>query len=182
MNVKKSVLENKTDQELEQYLKEGNRFVPQANQYALEILKLRGRNFSDVELEKINTMITEKRKSEEIVVSKSQKKSANLMYLSAGLGVINILLLPNTLNTTADIITVIFTFAVLIGTAALIGKGVDWIKYVLLVLVLFGLLAYSYTIQLFYINPIVGLINIVQAVLQIYALVLLFRIPNPTVE
>ncbi|WP_294215146.1 hypothetical protein [uncultured Chryseobacterium sp.] len=48
--VQRKVLEKCTDSELEGYLKEGNRFPPEAVQMALEILERRGRIFGEERL------------------------------------------------------------------------------------------------------------------------------------
>ncbi len=49
MNIQKSVLEQKTDRELEEYIQSESRFTPQAINYAFEILKSRGKKFSEKE-------------------------------------------------------------------------------------------------------------------------------------
>lgn len=48
--VQRKVLEKCTDSELEDYLKEGNRFTPEAVQMAFEMLERRGRIFSEERL------------------------------------------------------------------------------------------------------------------------------------
>ncbi len=48
--VQGKVLEKCTDSELEGYLKEGNRFTPEAVQMAFEMLERRGRIFSEERL------------------------------------------------------------------------------------------------------------------------------------
>lgn len=57
MSVKKSVLETKTNKDLEEYLKEGNRFIPESSLYAFEILKERDIKFSEVETQRIMPLI-----------------------------------------------------------------------------------------------------------------------------
>lgn len=71
--VKKSVLNKLSDFELEKYLKESNRFVPEAVQIAFEILKERGRNFSDEEKDNIQKLI-EKKEYEELVRLKEARE------------------------------------------------------------------------------------------------------------
>ncbi|UZJ64767.1 hypothetical protein OKW96_20945 [Sphingobacterium sp. KU25419] len=71
--MKRKVLEAKTDKELEIYLQEDTRFVPQAIQFAYEIFKSRGRIFTPEEIE---------------------QKAANLIYTSAALSIVNIIISP----------------------------------------------------------------------------------------
>lgn len=178
MNVKKEVLESKTDKELEKYLIEGNQFVHEANKLAFEILKSRGRTFTDEETEKITLMITEKSKKEQIVIHENYKKSANVFYIAAALGIINMFISPELLNSNRNIFTSIFTLAFLFGIGLLISKGIDWMKYVLLALLIFGLFALPLILLNIINSPILGIINIIQTVLQVYSLVLLFKIPK----
>ncbi len=179
MSVKKSVLEAKTDKELEEYIKEGNRFVPEANILAFEILKSRGREFTELETQRIMSLVSEKNKENEKIIHPNHKRAANLIYLSAGLGVINVILSPAIFNNSFGIIIAILTLGMLIGLGYLVSRGDDWIKYVLLVFMILGLIGIPGIIMNILLSPIVGIINIVQTALQIYAIVLLFRIPKP---
>lgn len=178
MTVKKSVLETKPDRELEEYIKEGNRFVPEANILAFEILKSRGREFNELEVQRILSLISEKNKVKEVIIHPNHKKSANVIYLSAGLGIINVILSPVILNNSYQIIGAIFTLGIIIGIGYLVSQGNDWIKYVLLVLMILGLIGIPFIIINILNNPIVGIINIIQTALQIYAIILLFKIPK----
>ncbi|MDW9381632.1 hypothetical protein [Chryseobacterium sp. JV558] len=63
--VNRSVLRKLSNQELEGYLKEGNRFVPEAVQIAFEILEERGRVFSEVEKISVQQLIQNKKEEEE---------------------------------------------------------------------------------------------------------------------
>ncbi|MDR6465220.1 hypothetical protein [Chryseobacterium sediminis] len=63
--VNKNVLRKLSNQELEGYLKEGNRFVPEAVQAAFEILEERGRVFSEQEKETVQQLIQHKKEEEE---------------------------------------------------------------------------------------------------------------------
>lgn len=62
--VKKNVLNKLSDRELEKYLHPENRFVPEAVQMAYEILKERGRNFSEEEKTDIQNLIIAKQNRE----------------------------------------------------------------------------------------------------------------------
>ncbi len=64
--VQGKVLEKCTDSELEGYLKEGNRFTPEAVQMAFEMLERRGRIFNDEEKNSVQRIIREKMESESV--------------------------------------------------------------------------------------------------------------------
>ena len=53
MSVNKRLLEEKSNHELEKYIEVGNRYVLEANLHAYDILKSRGREFTDEENERI---------------------------------------------------------------------------------------------------------------------------------
>ncbi|WP_079241156.1 hypothetical protein [Chryseobacterium indologenes] len=63
--VNRNVLRKLSNQELEGYLKEGNRFVPEAVQIAFEILEERGRTFSEMEKTAVQQLIQHKKQEEE---------------------------------------------------------------------------------------------------------------------
>lgn len=63
--VSKNVLRKLSNQELEGYLKEDNRFVPEAVQAAFEILEERGRVFSEMEKKAVQQLIENKQEAEE---------------------------------------------------------------------------------------------------------------------
>lgn len=63
--VNKNVLRKLSNQELERYLKEGNRFVPEAVQAAFEILEERGRIFNEQEKTAVQQLIQHKKEAEE---------------------------------------------------------------------------------------------------------------------
>lgn len=71
--VNKSVLRKLSDSELEKYVKEGNRFVPEAVQIAFEILKERGRSFTEQEEAEIQQMIRNKKEAEEVSFTEEQE-------------------------------------------------------------------------------------------------------------
>ena len=178
MNVKRSVLENKSDKELEAYIKQGNRFVPEANIYAYEILKARGREFSAEETERIQKLITEKSKPKVVIIHPNHKKASKLIYLSVALGIIYAVFNPEIFTFTFGIITAVFTIGLLTTMAYLASKGQYWVKYLLLIFIIFGLLGIKIIILNLVYNPIVGIINIAQLILQLYALILLFKVPK----
>lgn len=62
--VQRKVLEKLSDSELEKYVKAESRFVPEAIQYAFDILKERGKIFSENETEQIQSLIKSKFENE----------------------------------------------------------------------------------------------------------------------
>lgn len=63
--VNRNVLRKLSNQELEGYLKEGNRFVPEAVQAAFEILEERGHVFNEQEKTAVQQLIQRKQEAEE---------------------------------------------------------------------------------------------------------------------
>jgi len=59
--VSRKVLEKLSDYELEKYIKPESRFVPESIQYAFDILKERGRIFTETESEQIQSLIESKK-------------------------------------------------------------------------------------------------------------------------
>lgn len=105
-------------------------------------------------------------------------KSSELAFISAGLGIINLSLSPVVFSNSIAIITAILTLIFVFGLAYLIRFGFSWVKYLLLALFIIGIFGIPIIIKNLYENPIVGIINLVQTVLQIGSIVLLFKIPK----
>lgn len=177
MDVNKAVLEKMSSKELEAYIKPESRFVPEAVEYAFEILKEREYEFSEADLERWNALKQKKVQSlEEKEVHPDYKKAANLWYISVALGFINLVLNPT------GIFFGIVVLLMLSGIGYLISKGHDWIRYALLAMTILGtlmmLLTFRTLLILYLSNPIMGIVSILQNVLQIWVLIILFRIPK----
>lgn len=179
MSVSRKILEGKSNQELERYIASDSKFVPEANLLAYEILKARGREFTPEETERIISLKNEQtQKNAEVIIHPNYKKSADLIYISAALGIGNLIWTYDTLNSGIKIFIAVISVAFVFGIGYLISKGTEWIKYLLLILFIMGLIGLPYIIINLKNEPIVGVINIVQTVLQIWTLVLLFVIPK----
>lgn len=100
------------------------------------------------------------------------------MFISAGLGIINICLTPEIFVSPRVMITGFVTLAFLCGLAFAIRHGFYWIKYLLLAIMLFGLIGIPFMIKNLGENFAMGIINIIQTVFQVWALILLFKIPK----
>ena len=110
-------------------------------------------------------------------------KSSNLIFISAALGLINVFLTKGELGSTKLIASAILTLLFVGGLGYIVRQGYAWIKYLLLVLMIFGLIG---IVGLIITNlekrPLITTVNIIQTILQIWATVLLFIIPKKTVE
>lgn len=107
-------------------------------------------------------------------------KSSNLIFGTVGLGLINFFFSSEILNTGQNIAIAILTLIIIAGIGFLVRKGKAWIKYLLLVFTLLGLIGIPFIINNITQKPVVGLINIAQTIMQIWAMVLLFMVPKKT--
>lgn len=186
MGVNKAVLEKMSSKELENYINPESKFVPEAIEYAFEILKDRGHQFNESELERWNSL---KQKNIELlqpkVVHTDYKKAANIWYISTSLGLLSFIIL-NFIDPfiTLVMLVMLVTLIILFGIGYLISKGYDWMKYFLLVIGIFGFFNIfgnlSFALYVYLKNPIIAIINIIQTILQIWVLVILFKIPKNT--
>jgi len=182
MSVKKSVLEQKTDKQLEEYIKPESRFVSQAIKFAYEILKARGRDFSEEETEIITSLINKKEEKEKekrpMVIHENHIQSSNLMFLSAVLGLMNFFLSDEVAIKT-NFKSALFGILYVVFLGALIRRGYNGVKYVLVVSLLLGSIVFIpyliYDIKNF---PINGIIDLCNYIAQIAATILLFMIPK----
>jgi len=110
-------------------------------------------------------------------------KSSNLIYISAALGLVNLFLTKGDIVSTRLISSAILTLLFVGGLGYIVRQGYAWIKYLLLVLMIFGLIG---IVGLIITNlekqPLTTTVNIIQTILQTWATVLLFIIPKKTVE
>lgn len=111
---------------------------------------------------------------------KSIIAAKNILYATLFLGIINwaISQWATDLNTSAPAQGIIILIVTLLITFILIkqvGFGRKWARVVLLILFIAGMLVFPWTLSiLFKANMLVGVISLLQAVLEIVALVFLF--------
>ena len=105
-------------------------------------------------------------------------KSSNLIFATVGLGIINFFFPSDILSNGANILTAIFTLLFICGLAILVRQGYAWVKYLLLVLTILGIVAIALIPSSPTQNSVVTIVNIVQTVLQVWATILLFRVPK----
>lgn len=179
MSVSKKVLEQKSNQELEKYIESKSRFIPDAILFAYEILESRGREFTSVEIERRVLLIDQKNKKEEIVIHPNHKKSADLIYLSGVLGIGNLIWSYETLDSGITIFIAFSSLAFVFGLGYFISKGSEYVKYVILITLFLSIPGFPYLIANMKNDPVLGILNIVQTILQVWAAVLLIKIPKP---
>lgn len=105
--------------------------------------------------------------------------SSNLIFTSASLGIVNFILLPNMAKIPLNIFIAIFTCVFIVGLGFLVRSGKDWVKYFLLAITAIGLLiGFPGMLMMMRISIIVLIINVAQTILQIWSVILLFKIPK----
>ncbi|WP_116790099.1 hypothetical protein [Flavobacterium psychrotrophum] len=103
-------------------------------------------------------------------------KSSKLVFISAGLGFVNVLLAPGIFRNPEQVIIVIFTLLFLMAIGLGIYYGLSWIKYVLAAIIILGFRdAFAWIMKELVENPLNAIISILQNVTQIWATVLLFK-------
>lgn len=182
MDTKKNVLEKMSSLELEKYINPNSKFVPQAVQYAYEILLSRGRKFTDEESALIASRTAVLGKKQEITIHPNHTKASNIMYLCGALGIAGFIWAYDPFNSGLSIFVGIATLSFIFGIGYLIGKGNEVAKYVLIVTFILGLFGFSSILKNLFVNPVLGIISIVQTILQIWVIILLVRIPKNSVS
>jgi len=103
-------------------------------------------------------------------------KALVLLYIALGIGPIRIVMEVPGVSTAVAIIPALILTALLAGFVYLIGTGRNWARITLLVLVLIGIpFSVAPLLEIFRTNFVSGVLGLVQAVLQIVALVFLFQ-------
>ncbi len=105
-------------------------------------------------------------------------KSSNLIFGTVGLGIINMFFSSDILNNGRNIAVAVITLMLMAGLGFLVRQGKDWVKYLLLVLTIGGVLGIPVFINNIIEKPVVGIINILQTIMQVWAVVLLFKVPK----
>ncbi len=105
-------------------------------------------------------------------------KSSNFIFITFGLGLVNLFMTRDELVTGTHKAIAITTMLFILGLGYLVRQGFDWVKYLLLVLTILGLISIPVTLMNLGQRPIVGLINVAQTVLQVWAMIILFKIPK----
>ncbi|MGH1518397.1 hypothetical protein [Chryseobacterium sp. JK1] len=178
MDTKKSALEKMSSQELEKYINPESKFVPQAVQFAHEILQSRGRTFSDQELAYIISKTADLNKKQEIIIHPNHTRASQIMYLCGVLGIVSIILNYEQFNSGIAISIAAATLAFIFGMGYLIGKGNEVVKYILIITFALGLFGIPSMLANLAFYPLLGIISIIQTLLQLWVIILLIRIPK----
>lgn len=110
-----------------------------------------------------------------ITLNPNYIKSSNLLFISAGLGLINFLILPEILSSKSSIVVGSIAVFFISAMGLAIRFEISWIKYLSLILIVFGINIVPPLVKDELIShPINGIITIAQSIIQIYATILLF--------
>ena len=107
-------------------------------------------------------------------------KSSYLIFSTVGLGLISLLFSSVLLNTGQNITISMLTLLNVTLISFLVSQGKVWVKYLLVVLAVVGLLGILSIINNFSSKPVIGIINIADVIIQIWAIILLFTVPKNT--
>jgi hypothetical protein len=98
------------------------------------------------------------------------------VLLNLGLSFINSYFMGDQLQNPQAITVLIVLTVLMLGLAYLVRQGKNWIKYLLLVLFVIGLIP---AISIMTVSPIpIATLNMVQNILQLWIIILLFTIPK----
>ncbi|MBN1639354.1 MAG: hypothetical protein JW866_10320 [Ignavibacteriales bacterium] len=100
--------------------------------------------------------------------------ASNLIFITAGLGLLNFYFARDLFISGSNISIAVFTILFLVGLGFLARKDIKWIKWVFLVIMIIGLFSLPQILNNLYAKPMVGIINLIQTILQLAALLLLF--------
>lgn len=172
MRVNKNLLLQKTDKELEDYLKPNKGYVTDAIEYAVEILTKRGYEFSEEQKAYIETALTPEVKPDG---QKYYTLASNIIFASALLGILNVYIgisIVNEFSVFGAVVSIVIT--IVFGLMA--KTETTWLKYVLLVFSVFGLFSIPFAAMMY---PTIALVNFGQLILNVIAIVYLFKAPEP---
>ena len=106
------------------------------------------------------------------------EKASNIIFGTVGLGLINLFLSRDALSYGKNLFVVVFIQLIIVALGYLVRRGYRWTKYLLLVLTFLGLTEIPSVINNLTQKPMVELINIAQTIMQIWTVVLLFKVPE----
>ncbi|PKP29510.1 MAG: hypothetical protein CVU00_15260 [Bacteroidetes bacterium HGW-Bacteroidetes-17] len=114
----------------------------------------------------------------ETQIHRNYIKSSNLIFGTIVLGLINLFFSNEELNDIKSIVTNLITILLIVGLGYVIRQGKAWVKYLLLALLILGLILMPISLDYFNQKPVVIIINFVQSAMEIWATILLFKIPK----
>lgn len=107
-------------------------------------------------------------------------KASNLIFLTMLFGVYNLLFATPShgMTGTAFFITGLVMLGLIAACAVGVRKGIVWVKYVYIVIAVLGLIGIPVIVQNLSSDPILGVVNLLQCLVQLWAAVLLLRAKN----
>jgi hypothetical protein len=111
-------------------------------------------------------------------IHSNYKKAADMIYLSGAFGIGNLIWKSDTLDSGLKIFIAVISVGFLFVLGYFISKGIDWLKFFLAVILFFGIVGIPFLLRNFTDDLVLGIVNIVQTILQIWAVILLFKIPK----
>ncbi|MGL6127447.1 hypothetical protein, partial [Chryseobacterium artocarpi] len=134
--------------------------------------------FTDEEKERIHSNISKTEKNETIILHPNYVKASNLIYLSGAVGIGCLIWTYEQLDSELAIFISAVVLASVFGVGYMIGKGNEIAKFVFIILFILGLAGIPTLITHLSANPVLGIMNILQFILQTWAIVLLVKIPK----
>ena len=114
-------------------------------------------------------------------IPKKIKQAAKLVYLSLLVGLIKSVLYEtlttqNMLSDPKSLTIGIITILLIGFLGYMIGQGKNWAKITFLVLFIIGMIGYPFIVlNEFQTSSVIGVVSIVQMLIQLYVLIILFR-------
>lgn len=119
-----------------------------------------------------------KENNQESQIHSNYRKAADLIYLSGALGIGYLIWMSDTLDNGLKIFVALISVGFVFVVGYFINKGTEWIKYLLAVILFFGIVGIPFIVKNLGNDIVLGIINIVQTILQVWAVILLFKIPK----
>ncbi|MFM9945731.1 MAG: hypothetical protein ACKVQB_10915 [Bacteroidia bacterium] len=114
-----------------------------------------------------------------IKVHSNYLMASYLVFFLGALSVIKFLLAFKVLNRIEDKLTAIINLIIFLGIGYIVMKGFNWVKYLLLILSIFGMIQFSEMIKYFIQKPNPkGACLITQRIMLVFATLILFKIPK----
>ena len=177
MEVNRKILEKKSDVDLEKYLVPESRYVATAMRYAYEILKERGKVFSEDEEKRVLSMIENLEEKEAYYIHPDYKEAAMYFCIPGVIGIILLFVRPEGYaadNYMLDILSI----AVQLILAWFTSRGFHFMKYIWIILLITSIPSLIFGINQINFNLIHIVILLGQIAIQVWAIIILFKIPK----
>ncbi|WP_264558050.1 DUF2417 domain-containing protein [Flavobacterium sp. N1718] len=111
-------------------------------------------------------------------------KASRLIFLTLLFGVYNLFFgIPSHgMTRTGFVITGLIMLSLIAACAIGIRKGIVWVKYVYIAVAALGIIGTPVIVKNLSADPILGVVNLLQCLVQLWAAVLLLRAKNPQIH